>query len=185
MKIITIKNHKKFMLEGNAWKRGGSRPFHGLSKLELKNELRARVKNGSYTRQPLAPHITLMSKGNLESEFKDLKKGYCNFPALTAITPEANLRELHLKQYEVKGTVKEEVEKVYITILKKDTTRGVDYRKATILFSNLFDKTCPDPDLHLLFNTTVQICELMYSRETSRCQRALLNFLSTLRSSTG
>lgn len=74
----------------------------------------------------------------------------------------------------VKGNVKEEVEKVYITTLKKDTTCGVDYRKATILLSNLFGKTCPDPDLHLLFNTAVGICELMYSRETSRCQSALL-----------
>lgn len=70
-----------------------------------------------------------------------------------------------------KVTLKEEVEKVYITTLKKDTTHRVDYRKATILLSNL---TCSDPYLRLFFNTAVEICELMYSRETSRCQRALL-----------
>lgn len=64
------------MLEGNAWKRGGSRPLQGLTKLELQNDLRARLKNGSYTRQPLAPHITLMSKGKLETELHDLRKGF-------------------------------------------------------------------------------------------------------------
>lgn len=198
MKMVTLENHQKFMLDGNAWKRGGSRPFQGLTKQELQTELTARVKNGSYTRQPLAPYITLMTKGKLETELSDLRKGYCNFPALTAIDPEANLEELHLNKYKVapteplhdfkghmaniigevratvKGAIKEDVEKVYITTLKKDTTRGVDYRKATILFSNLFDKTCPDPDLHSLFNTAVQICDLVYSRETSRCQRTLL-----------
>ena len=75
------------------------------------------------------------------------------------------------------GKIKEEVEKVNTTTLKKETTctRGVDYRKATILFSNVFDKVCPDDDLHHLFNTTLQIiCEIMYSRETSRCQKAVL-----------
>ena len=73
------------------------------------------------------------------------------------------------------GKIKEEVEKVYTTTLKKETTRGVDYRKATILLSNVLDKVCPDDDLHHLFNTALQIiCEIMYSRETSRCQKAVL-----------
>ena len=37
------------------------------------------------------------------------------------------------------GKIIEEVEKVYTTTLKKETTRGVDYRKATILLNNVFD----------------------------------------------
>ena len=32
------------------------------------------------------------------------------------------------------GNTHKEVEKVYLTTLKKDTIRGVDYRKATINF---------------------------------------------------
>ena len=48
--------------------------------------------------------------------------------------------------------IKEEVEKVYTTTLKKDTTRCVDYRKAAVLLSNIFDRVCPDEELHHLFN---------------------------------
>ena len=59
MKIITVQDHQNFMLDGNAWKRGGSRPFQGLTKLKLQNDLRTRIKNGSYTGQPLAPHHTI------------------------------------------------------------------------------------------------------------------------------
>ena len=63
---------------------------------------------------------------------------------------------------------------MYATILKKETIRGVDYRKTAILLSNVFNTVCPDDKYHHLFNTAVQICEIMYSRETSRCQRAVL-----------
>ena len=68
------------------------------------------------------------------------------------------------------------MEKVYTATLKKDTIRGVDYRKATILLSNTFDKVCPNSDLHRLLSTAVQISEVLYSRETSRSQKQILHF---------
>lgn len=198
METITLVDHQRFMLAGKAWQRGGTRPFQGLDKLKLQTELKAHVQSGSYTREPLAKHLTLMTKKELEAEFTDLKKGYCNFPALIASNPEGSPAKIHIQQYEVApteplhdfkghmaniigeirhkatGKIKEEVEKVYTTTLKKDTTRGVDYRKAAVLLSNVFDRVCPDDELHRLFNTAVQICEIMCSRETNRCQRLLL-----------
>ena len=74
------------------------------------------------------------------------------------------------------GSIHWEVEKVYTATLKKDTIRGVDYRKATILLSNTFEKVSPNSDHHLLFNTAVQISEVLYSRETSRSQKKILRF---------
>ena len=60
------------------------------------------------------------------------------------------------------------------TATLKDTIRGVDYRKATILLT--FEKVSPNSDLHLLFSTAVQISEVLYSRETSRSQKKILRF---------
>ena len=74
------------------------------------------------------------------------------------------------------SSIREEVEKVILTILKKDTIRGVDYRKATILLSNALDKVCHNSNFFCLFNTAVQISEALYSSETDRCQRAILRF---------
>ena len=50
----------------------------------------------------------------------------------------------------------------------------MDYRKATILLT--FEKVSPNSDLHLLFSTTAQISEVLYSRETSRSQKKILRF---------
>ena len=55
--------------------------------------------------------------------------------------------------------VAQEVEKIYLTTLK-DTVRGVDYRKATILLSNAFEKVCTNSEFFCLFNTTVRSCIL-------------------------
>ena len=63
-----------------------------------------------------------------------------------------------------KGSMQEKVEKIYLTTLKKDTIRGVDYRKATILLSNAFEKECTNNDFLSVFNTAVQISDVMYSR---------------------
>ena len=108
-----------------------------------------------------------MDKADLQEEFKEVKKGFCNFPALVTSNPNANLQDLHLGQYEVapteplhdfkghmaniiaevrantQGSIHWEVEKVYTATLKKDTIRGVDYRKATILLSNTYEKVSP------------------------------------------
>ena len=196
---ITVKDHQQFMLDGKAWQKGGARPFAGLNKLELQSELQARVRNHTLTRPSFAPHITTMDKADLQEEFKEVKKGFCNFPALVTSNPNANLQDLHLGQYEVapteplhdfkghmaniiaevrantQGSIHGEVEKVYTATLK-DTIRGVDYRKATILLSNTFEKVSPNSDHHLLFNTAVQISEVLYSRETSRSQKKILRF---------
>ena len=104
MQIITVTDHQQFMLAGKAWKRGGTRPFNGLDKLEQQTELKARVRNGSYSGQPLAKHLRLMNKKELEAEFTDLRKGYCNFPALITTNPETSLADLHIQHYEVAPT---------------------------------------------------------------------------------
>lgn len=128
-----------------------------------------------------------------------VKKGFSNFPALVTSNPYADLADLHLAEYEVapteplhdfkghmanvigevrvitNGNTQEEVEKIFLTTLK-DTVCGVDYRKATILLSNAFEKVCANSDFFCLFNTAVQISDVMYSKETSRCQKAILRF---------
>ena len=45
-----------------------------------------------------------MNKKELEAEFTDLRKGYCNFPALISSNPECCLVEIHIQQYEVAPT---------------------------------------------------------------------------------
>ena len=165
---ITLKDHQQFMLDGKAWQRGGARPFAGLNKLELQTELQVRVRNHTLIRPLSAPSIDTMDKTELQVEFNRVKKGFCNFPALATSNPNAGLGDLHLAQYEVapteplhdfkghmanvvaevrantQGVIHEEVEKIYKATLKKDTVRGVDYRKATILFSNTFDRVPTD-----------------------------------------
>ena len=197
---ITLKDHQQFMLDGKAWQRGGARPFAGLNKLELQTELQVRVRNHTLIRPLSAPSIDTMDKTELQVEFNRVKKGFCNFPALATSNPNAGLGDLHIAQYEVapteplhdfkghmansvaevrantQGVIHEEVEKIYKATLKKDTVRGVDYRKATILFSNTFDRVCPKSDLHCILHTAVQISEVLYARETTRCQKAILRF---------
>jgi hypothetical protein len=87
-----------------------------------------------------------MTKKELEAEFSDLRKGYCNFPALSASNPESSLAEMHIQQYEVApteplrdfkrhmaniigevrhkttGKIKEEVEKVYTAVHRVPST---------------------------------------------------------------
>ena len=151
-------------VNGVVWKRGGAKPFDGLDKEELQQELRTRIRNHSLHRQSLAPSMT-MKKKELKAEFTIVKKGISNFPALATSSPNASLADLHIAEYEVapteplhdfkghmanviwevriitNGSTKEEVEKFYLITLK-DTVRGVDYRKATILLSNAFEKVC-------------------------------------------
>ena len=84
------------MLDGKAWQKGGARPFAGLNKLELQSELQARVRNHTLTRPSFAPHITTMDKADLQEEFKEVKKGFCNFPALVTSNPNANLQDFYI-----------------------------------------------------------------------------------------
>ena len=58
MKTITLVDRQRFMLAGKTWQRGGTRPFQGLDKLKLQTELNTHVQSGSYTREPLAKHLT-------------------------------------------------------------------------------------------------------------------------------
>ena len=92
------------MLDGKAWQKGGARPFGGLNKHELQSELQTRVQNHTLTRPSFAPHITTIDKADLQEEFKEVKKGFCNFPALVTSNLNANLQVLHLGQYEVAPT---------------------------------------------------------------------------------
>ena len=41
---------------------------------------------------------------DLQEEFKEVKEGFCNFPALATSNPNASLQDLHLGQYEVAPT---------------------------------------------------------------------------------
>ena len=48
---ITLKDHQQYMLNGVVWKRGGAKPFDGLDKEELQQELWTRIRNHSLHRQ--------------------------------------------------------------------------------------------------------------------------------------
>ena len=62
------------------------------------------MRNHTLIRPPSAPHIATMDKADLQEEFKEVKKGFCNFPALATSNPNASLQDLHLVQYEVTPT---------------------------------------------------------------------------------
>ena len=72
--------------------------------------------------------------------------------------------------------LKIEVVGIYKSTLDKDTVRCVDYRKATILLSNACASLCPNTDLHILLRSAIEMCNIMYSAESSRSQRAILYF---------
>jgi len=90
----------------------------------------------------------------------------------------ANVAEVRAN---TQGVIHEEVEKIYKAILKQDTVQGVDYRKVTIWFGNAFDRVCPKSDLHYnILQSAVQISEVLYARETTRCQKAILHCFHNL-----
>ena len=72
--------------------------------------------------------------------------------------------------------LKIEVEGIYKSTLDKDTDRCVDYRRATILLCNACASLCPNTDLHILLHSAIEVCDIMYSTESSRSQRAILRF---------
>lgn len=198
--VITLAHRQHFLLQGKAWRNGGIRPLEGLSKTDLQSELQTRVHNGSISRPRTAPSLAKMKKKELQQELTEVRKGISNFPALVASNPEASMNDLNIQDYEVaspeplhdfKGhmqnlineirktstpPIKEEVDAIYKSTLDKDTVRCVDYRKASILLCNAFASVCPETNLHVLLRSAVEMCDVMYSAESSRSQRLILRF---------
>ena len=202
---IALEDRQQFMLQGSVWRTGGTRPFDNLSKADIKRELQARVCNKSIIRPPSAASLEEMNKKELHKELAQVRKGICNFPALVTGNPTKSMHDLNLQEYEIAspeplhdfkghmqnlvgeirltttGDVKEEVELIYKSVLDKDTLRCVDFRKAGILLCNAFASLCPDSDLHVLLRSAVEMCDIMYSCESSRNHFASTTLLFSMR----
>ena len=96
-------------------------------------------------------------KPQLEKEFDELRRGIVNVPALIQGIPETPLSELHLHHYEISpieplhdlkghlsnlidqvkvavtGPAKQKIECICSSVLAKETLRGSDYGKGTVI----------------------------------------------------
>ncbi len=184
---MSLQDRQDFILQGEAWKKGGSNLFDRLRVAELHKEL---DKRGIDTSGKLKPA--------LEIAFVALKMGISNFPAMLQKNPEESLESIGLKDYEVSpceplhdlkghftnlieetlnvitGTVLNGIKKIKQTVLNKETLRGSDYRKAIILLYLKLKELGVDQQLVLIYSTAVQIYEILYARHERRTPRAIL-----------
>lgn len=172
-----------FLLQGEAWINISSRPLDKLLLSDLKRELSMRG---------------LSAKGKkpaLEKMFDDIRLGINNFPALLQNQPETTLSSLNLQHYEVSpteplhdlkghlgniideallvasGTVLQELKRIKTALLKKETIRCSDLRKAVILMYLKLQELQPDD---MLFHTAVEISKLLYAYDDERTPRTVL-----------
>ena len=139
-----------------------------------------------------------MKKPQLEKQFNELRGGIVNVPALLQGIPETPLSEIGLEQYEVSpveplhdikghlsnitaelrvslnGETKTKVEAICSTVLGKETLRGSDYRKGSILILHTLQEFQPNSPLTTLFETAVEITEILYSDPSKRCPQSVL-----------
>ena len=137
-------------------------------------------------------------KPQLEKQFDELRRGIVNVPALIQDTPETPLCEIGLEYYEVSpveplhdikghlsnlidelrislnGEVKEKVEAICSTVLGKETLRGSDYRKGSILILHTLQELQPSSPVTALFETAVEITEILYSDPSKHCSQSVL-----------
>ena len=83
--LLTLRDHRDFVLAGTAWKNGTQRPFEGLNLTSLQRELKARG-------------VPVIGKGRpqLIADLEELRAGMATFPALTATEPETPLESYNL-----------------------------------------------------------------------------------------
>ena len=72
------------------------------------------------------------------------------------------------------GEVKEKVEAICSTVLGKETLRGCDYRKGSILILHTLQELQPSSPVTALFETAVEITEILYSDPSKRCSQSVL-----------
>ena len=164
----------------------GINPMNNLRIQELWTEL---GKRGLFT--------TGKKKPQLEKELDELRRGITNVPALLQGVPEMPLTELCLENYEVSpveplhdlkghlsniieelrvtltGEVKEKVDIIVGSVLGKETLRGSDYRKGSILILKMLQEFTPNSPLTTLLSTAVET-ELLYCDPTKRTSKSVL-----------
>ena len=74
----------------------------------------------------------------------------------------------------VNGEVKEKVEAICSTVLGKETLRGSDYRKGSILILHTLPELQPSSPVTTLFETAVEITEILNSDPSKRCSQSVL-----------
>ena len=88
--LLTLRDHRDFVLAGTAWKNGTQRPSEGLNLTSLQRELKAR---GVPVIGKHRPHFI--------ADLEELRAGIATFPVLTATEPETPLESYNLHYYEV------------------------------------------------------------------------------------
>lgn len=144
-----------------------------------------------------------MRKSEMEEIFDEMRAGINNVPALLQSNPEMCLSDLHLDKYEISpteplhdlkghisnildevqktatGDILNEIQKIVKTVLNKETLRCSDYRKAIILIFNSLLKVDAQHDITILFQTLVELSEILYSREQMRTPSNILRLHNT------
>ena len=67
-----------------------------------------------------------------------------------------------------------EINNIKETVLKKETLRCVDYRKAAILLSQALRRNNTDKNLTAVVDTVVELCEILYSHDSQRTPKSIL-----------
>ena len=160
-----------------AWKKIKTRSLDKLLASDLKKELILR-----------GASITGKKKPALEKDFDELRAGITNFPALLQQNPNVTLQSLNLDHYEISpseplhdlkghlgnikealvvatGDVVEELKKVKMSVLSKETIRASDIRKAVILIYLKLKELQSDSMLTDLFCTAVEISSICYGHD--------------------
>ena len=117
----TLKDHQQFMLDGKAWQRGGAQPTDRAA--------------GPCT-QPHFNPTTYCPKNKhheqsrtIQAEFKAVKMGLCSFPVLATSSPNADLGDLYIAQYEVALTEPLHEFEGHIVVEVRENTRGSHMRR--------------------------------------------------------
>ena len=127
-----------------------------------------------------------------------LRGGIVNVPALLQGIPEMPLCKIGLEHYKIspverlhdikghlcniidevrvslEGEVREKVEAICSTVLGKETLRGSDYRKGSILILKTLQELQPISPLTALLETAVEISEILYSGPLKHCSQSIL-----------
>lgn len=137
-------------------------------------------------------------KPQLERDFNELRMGITNVPALLQGVPDVPLCELGLEHYEISpveplhdikghlsnlidelrkslsGEVQRQVEGVCSAALGKETLRCSDYRKGVIFILLTLQTLQPSSPVTALFQTAVEITEILYSNPSKRTPQLIL-----------
>ena len=184
--VLSIYPSETFITDGEAWKHTKINPLSNLKVAELRKELKVRGFDVQQKKKP-----------ELQEQLENIQKGIANVPALLQNTSQATLKRLNLQSYEVfsseplhdlKGHLHHIIEECLVTgpaavktiitnvkgsVLDKNTLRGSDYRRATILIYKQLETTTLEA-YKQLFSTATDIALLLYSSDSERSPRNVL-----------